>query len=391
MMSRFRGLTARQGDLLLAAAVTALLVFELSIEDIHGHWVVNWFFGLVMTGALAWWRRWPVYVAGAQLIAAIVSELLGGDLIEQPFAPFFSILMTFYAVGRYPPKRWSELGLGIGVLGVFLVNLSGAGNNVGDYVFPVVIAVAAPWLAGRAVRVWAMRARELAWVNKQLREEGEKSSALAVAGERSRIARELHDVVAHSISVMVVQAEGAKRMIDSDPDRAKHAIDQIEATGRSALTEMRTLLGVLRKDDEAARLAPQPGVVSLGTLVRRASEVGMDVDLKVSGEARELPPGVDVSVYRIIQEALTNVMKHAGPAHADVAVRYLEDALELEVVDSGPVNGFSPPTVDPDNPQHGLLGMQERVKIYGGEVVTGPCEDGRDGYRVWARIPLTTT
>src|SRR3954463_15347723 len=169
MLSRIRGLSARQGDLLLAAAVTALLVFELSIQDIDGPAGVNYFFGIVMTGALVWWRRWPVYVVSVQLVAAIVSERLGGGLIEQPFAPFFSILLSFYAVGRYAPKRWSELGLGIGVLGVTLLNLAGAGDNVGDYLFPIVIAIAAPWLAGRAVRVWAVRARELAWANKQLR------------------------------------------------------------------------------------------------------------------------------------------------------------------------------------------------------------------------------
>jgi signal transduction histidine kinase len=177
--------------------------------------------------------------------------------------------------------------------------------------------------------------------------------------------------------------------MDRDPKRAKAALEQIEGTGRAALAEMRRLLGVLRKDDEAAALSPQPGAQSLDLLVNRAQEAGLDVDVGIEGRPRPLPPGIDVSVYRIIQEALTNTLKHAGPVRADVLVKYDDQAIEVEIVDTGPDNGFVGPTVDPDNPQHGLLGMRERVKIYDGEIVTGPCEDGRDGYRVWARIPLT--
>jgi signal transduction histidine kinase len=214
---------------------------------------------------------------------------------------------------------------------------------------------------------------------------------LAVADERSRIARELHDVVAHSISVMVVQAEGAKRMMDRDPRRAKSALDQIEGTGRAALVEMRRLLGVLRKDGERPVRTPQPGTQTLDVLVNRAQEAGLDVRVAIDGDKKTLPAGVDVSVFRIIQEALTNSLKHAGPTRADVLLTYNEEAVEVEILDAGLVNGFQPPSVDPENPQHGLLGMKERVSLYGGEIVTGPCEDGRDGYRVWARIPLTSS
>jgi signal transduction histidine kinase len=213
---------------------------------------------------------------------------------------------------------------------------------------------------------------------------------LAVADERSRIARELHDVVAHSISVMVVQAEGAKRMMDRDPRRAKSALEQIEGTGRAALVEMRRLLGVLRKDGEGTIRTPQPGTQTLDMLVNRAQEAGLDVRVAIEGDRKTLPAGVDVSVFRIIQEALTNSLKHAGPTRADVLLKYDDKAVEVEIVDAGIVNGFEPPESDPDNPQHGLLGMKERVSLYGGEIVTGPCEDGRDGYRVWARIPLTS-
>jgi signal transduction histidine kinase len=388
MVPRLRELVARQGDLALAIAASLLLAVELSVEDLDGPWPVNWGFGLVMTGALAWRRRWPVVVVAVQVGAAIVQGLAGGDLIEQPFAPFFSVILGFYAVGAHAPDRWAGRALVFGVPGVIGVSAAAGQNEVGDYIFPSVIVVGAPWLAGRVSRLWAGRARALAAANEALRAEQEQRALLAVADERERIARELHDVVAHSISVMVIQAEGAKRMMDRDPARARSALEQIEGTGRAALVEMRRLLGVLRRDDDEARRTPQPGVEALDVLVNRAHEAGLDVDVSIEGARTPLPPGIDVSVYRIIQEALTNVLKHAGPVHADVALRFLGGEVQVEIVDSGPANGFEPATADPDNPSHGLLGMRERVKIYGGEVVTGPVSGGSPGYRVWARIPL---
>jgi signal transduction histidine kinase len=388
MVSRLRRVGARQGDYVLAAAAVALLAIELSVENVHGPWAVNWGFGLVMTGALAWRRRAPVAVVAVQLAAGIAQGLAGGDLISQPFAPFFSVIIGFYSVGAHAADPWSTRALAFGIPGSIGVSLASGQTSVGDIVFPAVIVVGAPWLAGRAVRAWAMRAHELAEVNERLRAEQEQRALLAVADERGRIARELHDVVAHSISVMVVQSEGAKRMMDQEPDRARMALEQIETTGRAALTEMRRLLGVLRRDDESAALAPQPGIDALDMLIDRAHDAGLDVDVAVEGERRMLPAGVDLSVYRIVQEALTNVLKHAGPAHADVLLRYGSDDVQVEVVDSGPVNGFVPPAVDPDNPSHGILGMRERVRIYGGEVVAGPVSGRSSGFRVWARIPL---
>jgi signal transduction histidine kinase len=392
MVSRLRSIGARrQGDYALAAAAVVLLAIELSVENIHGPWPVNWGFGLVMTGSLLWRRRWPVVVVAAQLAAGILQGIAGGDLVSEPFAPFFSVLLGFYSVGVHAPEVWALRALAFGIPGVVAVSVASDQTSVGDILFPVVLVACAPWIAGRAVRAWAIRARELAAANERLRAEQEQRALLAVADERGRIARELHDVVAHSISVMVVQSEGAKRMMDRDPQRAKQALEQIEMTGRSALVEMRRLLGVLRRGDEDAALAPQPGVEALDLLIDRAHEAGLDVDVAVEGERRTLPAGVDVSVYRIVQEALTNVLKHAGPAHADVVLTYGPNQVEVEVVDSGPVNGFVPPAYDPDNPSHGILGMRERVKVYGGEVTAGPVGDpvlGHRGYRVWARIPL---
>ncbi len=383
-------ISARQGDALMAIALSVVLVLELSLGSaITGPFWTNYPLGLVITGAVAFRRRYPVWAVSAQLIAAVVSTAANGDLTENPFSPFLALIIVMYAVGSYAPRRWSNLGVAIGVVGMFLINVISPGeNDVGSYAGSVMLAVILPWAAGRAAKEWAQRAMELERVNTALKAEQEQRALLAVADERSRIARELHDVVAHSISVMVVQAEGAKRMMERDPGRAQGALDQIESTGRAALVEMRRLLGVLRRDDEDAGRTPQPTARGIDVLVNRAQEAGLDVHVAIEGERRTLPAGVDVSVFRIIQEALTNSLKHAGPTRADVVLSYEPDAVEVEIVDAGMVNGFAPPTADPENPQHGLLGMNERVSLYGGQIVTGPCEDGRDGYRVWARIPL---
>ena len=384
-------ISARQGDALLAVGLTVALVLELSLgSNITGDWWTNYVCGVVVTAAVAWRRPWPVYALALQLIALLVSSAAGGDLVENPFTPFLAIIVVMYGVGSYAPVGWSRFGVAIGVIGVVLIDVVGDTTDLGSFVGPILLAVALPWAAGRAAKEWAQRALELERVNAALKAEQEQRSLLAVADERSRIARELHDVVAHSISVMVVQAEGAKRMLERDPRRATAALDQIEGTGRAALVEMRRLLGVLRKDGEGTIRTPQPGTQTLDMLVDRAQEAGLDVRVAIEGQRKTLPAGVDVSVFRIIQEALTNSLKHAGPTRADVLLTYDEDAVEVEIVDAGLVNGHHPPTADPENPQHGLLGMKERVSLYGGEIVTGPCEDGRDGYRVWARIPLTS-
>jgi signal transduction histidine kinase len=393
MNSTHPTISARQGDALLALGLSVALVLELSLgSNITGPFWTNYVCGVVATGAVAWRRPWPVWALAAQLVFVLVSTAAGGDLTENPFSPFLAVIVVMYGVGSYAPLGWSRFGLAIGVVGMVLINVVGdTDSDAGAYVGTLLLAIVLPWAAGRAVKEWAQRALDLERVNAALKAEQEQRSLLAVADERSRIARELHDVVAHSISVMVVQAEGAKRMMDGDPRRAKSALDQIEGTGRAALVEMRRLLGVLRKDGEAGGVrTPQPGTQTLDMLVNRAQEAGLDVRVAMDGAPKTLPAGIDVSVFRIIQEALTNSLKHAGPTRADVLITYGEDDVEVEIVDGGMVNGFEPPTSDPENPQHGLLGMKERVSLYGGEIMTGPCEDGRDGYRVWARIPLTS-
>jgi signal transduction histidine kinase len=203
-----------------------------------------------------------------------------------------------------------------------------------------------------------------------------------VLEERRRIARELHDVVAHSVSVMTVQAGGVRRLLLPEQEREREALLTIEETGRTALTEMRRLLGILRGANETPSLAPQPGMGTLGALVEQLRDAGLPVEYRVEGEPVELPPGIDLSAYRIVQEALTNALRHAGPARARLSVRYRPTRLELEIENDGrsDVNGAAD--------GQGLVGMEQRVALFGGELTAGP-RVGADGYRVKATLPLT--
>jgi signal transduction histidine kinase len=232
----------------------------------------------------------------------------------------------------------------------------------------------APWVAGRAVR-----RRRLSERNLEL--EQAKAEA-AIAEERARIARELHDVVAHSISVIILQARGGIRALQTEPADAREAFANIDRTGHQALEEMRRLLGMLRHSDEELALAPQPSLRELVSLVEQVRAAGLPVQVAVEGEVRDLPPGVDLSAYRIVQEALTNALRHAGPASARVLLRYHADDLELEITDDGPGTG------DGASSGQGLIGMRERVSVYGGELQAGRRPGG--GYTLRARLPLVS-
>jgi signal transduction histidine kinase len=223
---------------------------------------------------------------------------------------------------------------------------------------------------------WAERALELQRVNAALKAEQDQRSLLAVADERSRIARELHDVVAHAVSVMVLQV-GAVRHRMTDPDDAA-ALRSVEETGRSALGEMRLLLGALRREDDETR-APQPGLEALDGLLEQVRGAGLPVSLEIDGERVELPGALDLSAYRIVQEGLTNTLKHAGARAASVRLSYSPEALGIEVRDDG-AGGT------PNGTGHGLLGIRERVRIYGGEMTAASPPGG--GFLLRARLPL---
>jgi len=250
---------------------------------------------------------------------------------------------------------------------------------------PELAVFAIAWVIGDNLRTRRAYLAELEARAARLEREREEKAERAVLDERTRIARELHDVIAHNVSVMVVQASAGEELFDSDPQRARESLSAVASTGRAALAELRRLLGVTRAEEDDAQRAsytPQPGIDHLDELLRQVRETGLAVELSVLGEPRALPEGVGLCAYRIVQEALTNTLKHADASHAAVRVRYVADALELQVLDDG--GGAA--AVNGESSGHGLIGMRERVALFGGELFTRS-RDGH-GYEVRARIPF---
>jgi signal transduction histidine kinase len=234
---------------------------------------------------------------------------------------------------------------------------------------------------GNAFQRHGSRERALEAHAAALEREREEKVRIAAAEERARIARELHDVVAHSVSVMVVQVGAARGILDTEPETARDSLLSAERSGRQALAEMRRMLGILRQRADGDGLAPQPGLARVDGLLERARAAGLEVELRTEGDPRPLPPGLDLAAYRIVQEGLTNAVKHAGPASARVVVRYGPDRLDIEVRDDG-----RGPVERSGDPGHGVVGMRERVALYGGTLDIGAAEGG--GFAVRACLPL---
>jgi len=338
---------------------------------------------VVQTVALTVRRRWPMAVYSVVGIGTIVYAWLG----YPQSVGGFGVLIAIYTVAAHVPLREAIVAAGIYVVGMAL-SLIGFSRDSGssfDVVFADflvnLLALILAWTVGVTIRTRRAYVAALEARAELLEREREDNARLAVALERGRIAREMHDVVAHNVSVVVVQAAAAERMVETDPERARQAMRDVAATGRQALTEMRRLLGVLR-DGDASDIGPQPGVAELRALAGTVEDAGMQVELSVQGEERPLPASAALSVYRIVQEALTNSLRHAGPARARVILRYLPDALEVQVSDNGV--GVVPPA---EHGGHGLIGMRERVALFGGELTAGPRPEG--GYAVVARIPTS--
>jgi signal transduction histidine kinase len=318
-------------------------------------------------------------------VVVVGSILLVRLALTEPtdfFLPFLAALTAAYGVGAYA-DRGALAGLALTTVGVTLISvLAAEATVVGDYLFPTAFAVIA-WTAGRTVRTRTQLTEALHEAAVREQEAHEHEARAAAAEERRRIAREMHDVVAHSVSVMVVQAGGARRILDRDPARAVAAAEEIERTGREALAEMRRLLGILHHDDkEHAVRVPQPTMRSVGALVARAREAGLPVELHEDGTPRELPAGLDLAAFRVVQEGLTNALKYGDRSPTEVHVGWGERELELEIADRGP----GPAGERGDGGGHGLLGMRERVRLYGGELEAGGRRGG--GFRVHAKLPL---
>jgi signal transduction histidine kinase len=375
-----RHLLARHGDLLLAGLIGVLYVAEVLFEsDVAGHRLASALAAAAFSATLAQRRRAPLVVLLAGLAVIELDNTLLPGLAEAG-AFLLGIVIALYSAGRHARGR-TFAGCAAIVLAAIPLAAIEPGQPVGfsDFAFFGVF-FAGPFVAGRIIR--ARREREQALIGHAtaLELEGDAKARDAVAEERARIARELHDVVAHAISVIVLQARGGRRVLDESPGETREALEVIEHAGEQALGEMRRLLGMLRKDDGELALAPQPSLARLGELAERLTASGLPVEVRIEGDAVELPPGIDVSAYRIVQEALTNALKHAGPARAQVIVRYAADEIELEVLDDGASNGMGGGT------GHGLVGIRERVGIYGGELQSGRRPEG--GYALRARLPI---
>ena len=332
--------------------------------------------GLAFTLALGWRRQAPLVVlAGWAIATSVLANVL--PVLDTATTPAVALVVAAYSAGAHAEGVRASIGA-VGVAALIAANVAEQ-FSLGDLLF-ITMILGGAWLAGQAMRYGRHREKALRQLTVDLEREREEKARAAVAEERVRIARELHDVVAHAISVIVLQARGGRRSLANDPGETREALDTIEATGSEALAEMRRLLGMLRRDDEEIALAPQPSLKNLDALAAQVKEAGLPVELAVEGEPIELPPGVDLSAYRIVQEALTNALKHAGPATARVVVRYTGRDLELEIADTGlgasAANGEG----------HGLVGMRERVSLYGGRIEAGP--QHRGGFAVRARLPL---
>jgi signal transduction histidine kinase len=390
-MSARRWAESRAGDLadaLLAFALAATAQYEIWVDPlfddgIPGPRVTTAVLLLLITVPLAWRRRAPAAVFALVLTSVGLQVSLIDDARsdQPPFQDWIALLVVFYSLGAHAERRRAivvgALG-GVAVVGGDLVKLITGGAGLEDTV-PAWLMLAAAYGVGFALRGQRIQSALLTHRAERLERDREQKARLAVAEERSRIARELHDIVAHAISVIVVQAQAGQRVLEGEQASARESLGSIETTGRQALVEMRRLLGILRKDDRELALAPRPSLAQLDALAERVREAGLPVELRVEGDAKPLSPGVDLSAYRIVQEALTNALKHAGPASALVVVRYRPEAVELEISDDGrgPVDGREP--------GHGLVGMRERAALVGGNVESGT--NGGSGYTVRARLP----
>jgi signal transduction histidine kinase len=371
----------------LGTASTVVTVFHARATMFPGQ-LVGIPVGLAIAVPVIFRRDYPVGAFAAAIVIGGLQVLFN----IRPSAADLAVVILLYTLAAYTPRRISITGLVICLIGsaAAVIRWMPQGLSLLDAVAFGSILFAGPsliaWVFGDSMRYRRAYYTSLEDRAARLEAERDAQAQVAAAAERARIARELHDVVAHNVSVMVVQADGASYALGTDPDRAQQALAAIATTGRQALTEMRRMLGVLRRDEDGTEpeRAPLPGIGQLGELLEQTRATGLAVSVTVEGVPQPLPDGAALAAYRIVQESLTNTRKHAGPrATAQVTLRYLEDALLLRITDDGRGGAAAS-----DGAGHGLTGMRERVAIYGGWVQAGPRPSG--GYQVTARLPLTS-
>jgi signal transduction histidine kinase len=383
MRRRLRGLSERSWrtfDGLLVVGLLALSSVDLAANsDLEGPLALN----IALMSAISlsfWWRRSRTLLT---VLATMGGLTVMGLWLTQPPNMVTAVLMLViagYAAGRHLAGRVSVAALLIGVCVIVPLSII---FDPKDIFFPVTFFWIIPWVAGRTIRNQTMLARELAEKAERVQHARDEEERRAIAIERSRIARELHDVLAHNLSVMVVQASAARRIVERNPDKAVEVAAVIERTGREALAEIRHMFGAVRRG-EGEDLSGPPSIARVDELARRARAAGLGVDLRVVGDPVALPAGIDVTAYRIVQEALTNALKHAGSAHASVTVSYEPNEVVLSIEDDGEGSRDDLQLGDAGG-GHGLVGMRERVALYGGLVQAGRRRGG--GFAVHARLP----
>jgi len=378
-MRRIRGML-----LDLVVALPFLVVGQLTgwgvIADggtrFQGSHPVNAALALFFDGLLVLRRRAPL-VALALMLPIGIAQTSYGEA-SAFFSGFVPVVLVVSSAAMRAPRRWS-LAAAAWALGGLVVIIAIAPDltmtNELSFSGPIIVLA---WALGRYLRARDQRTHRAETQAATLAAASER----VLEEERARIARELHDVIAHSVSVMVVQAGAARTLLTDDTEAAREALLAVERSGRQALEEMRRLLGILRRDQRDAELLPQPSLAAAHLLVDQVRATGLPVALDIEGSPRPLAPGVDLSAYRILQEALTNIVKHANASSASVRLRFGTTAVEVEVEDDGRGRAQN------GNGGHGLIGMRERVELYGGEIETGPREGG--GFRVRARLPVQT-
>ena len=381
---RFRTLarTYAFDALIVAFAVEGALEVALRQDAVDAPTLTPWVavpgIALVVLPLLAR-RRFPFAAPASTWLVASVLSFLDGRLVGFSASSSIAGLAAAFLLGNVRDGTKARAGLVVVLVGASLVIYNGPDYSTAELVFtPILFGIG--WLAGFALRERVDQAEAAEARAQQAEREREAAARIAVAEERARIARELHDIVAHAVSVMVLQVGAVRHRLPEEFADDREALGGVERTGRTALTEMRRLLGAMRRSGDGVDLSPQPGLDRLDSLLDEVGRAGLPVQLHVEGDAAPLPRAVELSAYRIVQEGLTNALKHARANKADVTVRYAPGELRLEVRDDGVG------TVSSDGLGHGLVGIRERVKIYGGEMSAGASPEG--GFVLSARLPL---
>lgn len=370
------------GDVLLAALFTLAAELDVWVRGtVVGPHVTNGVILAFVGPPLILRRRRPTATA-ALVSAAVLAQAL---VVGHPPSGFlyWPILIAAYSLGAYGPVARFELSALAGLLAVYAY-LTVTWESSSSFAITDVPWSAAPLLTwGAGIFMRRRRARATDAADSVRRERAREQDRLAaLEHERTRMARELHDILAHSVSLMGVQAGAAEQVLGTDPERAVPVLQSIQRTARDSVGELRRLLAMLRADDFGTDLAPQPSLHELETLLARMREAGLPVEIRFEGPTQQIPPGIELTAYRVVQEALTNALKHARPAQVDVSFRYEGDRLDIDVWNDGVQD-----RAKSNGPGHGLIGMRERVSLYGGTLDAQPEDDGT--FRVLASIPLT--